>query len=124
MKSSNAEANWSLSACDGAVDHPCRYLAEMTYDFRVRAALGTTVKIESPQTELEIHESDQVRVIVRSFDGRTPLTDSREILIKGLGYATEEGARSEGERWRGHVMVGFARLGRGPTSVTADRPVG
>ncbi len=85
----------------------------VTYDFRVRAALGTTVKIESPETKLEILDSDPVKVVIRSLNADQPLTDSREIVIHGTGYPTEEEAASEGSRWRGHIMVGFARVSIG-----------
>jgi len=36
----------------------------MKYEFRTRAILGTTVKIESQQTELEVFDSGGVRVVV------------------------------------------------------------
>jgi hypothetical protein len=37
----------------------------MQYEFRTRAILGTTVKIESQETELEVFDSGGVRVVIK-----------------------------------------------------------
>jgi hypothetical protein len=85
----------------------------MKYDFRTRALLGTTVKIESQETELEIFDSGGVRVVVKAAEPNTLLTDSRSVVIRGTGFDRAEDASQAGEQWRDHVMVAFACLSIG-----------
>ena len=85
----------------------------VSYTFRARAALGTTVKIESPEPGLAVHRDGPVEVSIRPLQPGTPLTDSRHIAVVGVGYDDETQARADGERWRAQVMVAFARLGIG-----------
>jgi hypothetical protein len=82
----------------------------MKYEFRTRAILGTTVKIESQQTELEVFDSGGVRVVVKAAEPETLLTDSRSVVIRGTGFDSAEDASHAGEQWRGHVIVAFACL--------------
>ena len=85
----------------------------MAYTFRTRAALGTTVKIESDDAGLVLHRLGPVEVSLRPLQHGTPLTDAREVALVGVGYDDETQARVDGLRWRGYVMVAFARLGLG-----------
>lgn len=82
-----------------------------SFDFRVRATLGNSVKIDSPEVELPL-ATGNVTVSIRSLNDEL-LTDARVIKIVGRGYASAEEALAEGERWRAAVTVGFARVGLG-----------
>jgi hypothetical protein len=95
----------------------------MKYEFRTRALLGTTVKIESQETELEVFDFAGVRVVIKAAEPNTLLTDSRSVVIRGTGFDTAEDASHAGEQWRDHIIVAFACL-----SIGADfrerRPTG
>jgi hypothetical protein len=95
----------------------------MKYEFRTRALLGTTVKIESQETELEVFDFAGVRVVIKAAEPNTLLTDSRSVVIRGTGFDTAEDASHAGEQWRDHIIVAFACLSMAPTSGSDDRPV-
>ncbi|MGX5653783.1 hypothetical protein ACWKWC_03330 [Geodermatophilus nigrescens] len=80
-----------------------------TYDFRVRATLGDTTRINSDLTELLLESEGGVTVAIRTMADQ-PFSDSREIQLRGSGYASEAEARTAGETWRDAVTVGFARV--------------
>src|SRR4051794_28403949 len=89
--------------------HSCDNRTMVTYDFRVRATLGDTVKIESPLVELTL-ASGEVNVAIKSLHDEA-LTDAREFKIIGNGYVSAEEAMADGVHWRAAVAVGFARVG-------------
>ncbi|SNS05569.1 hypothetical protein SAMN04488107_1087 [Geodermatophilus saharensis] len=80
-----------------------------TYDFRVRATLGDTTRIDSDLSELLLETDGGITVAIRTMADR-PFRDSNEIQLRGSGYADETEARTAGETWRDAVTVGFARV--------------
>jgi hypothetical protein len=62
----------------------------MQYEFRTRAILGTTVKIESQETELEVFDSGGVRVVIKAAEPETLLTDSRSVVIRALASTAQK----------------------------------
>lgn len=96
--------------CPGRSRARVGHHGRMAWDFRVRTTLGVPLRISSPEAELEIFRQEDVRVVIHSSDPGLSLAETRDLVIRGSGYRTEDDARRAGERWCGHVMVGFASL--------------
>src|SRR4051812_22400053 len=80
-----------------------------TYDFRVRATLGDTTRIESDVDEVLLDSDGAITVAIRMI-GDPPYRDSSKIQLRGSGYASKAAAQTAGEAWRDAVAIGFARV--------------
>jgi hypothetical protein len=86
----------------------------MTYCFRIRFALGTTVGIVSDDREwvLASQDSHGVDVVMRPGDSEE-LGSARQLVVRGSAFDSEAAALAAGQRWMSTVQAAFARMAIG-----------
>ena len=80
----------------------------MTYDFRIRATMVSSPRINADSNELALHESPPVRVTLRAARQDAAIKDCGALIVHGTGFASREEAHHQGEQWLDWVMAGFA----------------
>jgi len=78
----------------------------MTYMFRIRFNIGPTTRIDAKVDELVLNETGGVRVFLKSLTQGQLVNEAHELTMHGEGYATENEAAAEGERWVGALALG------------------
>ncbi len=78
------------------------------WTFRYRLTLGERMRINCPEPEMYLTDSDAAQpAVLRSWLGG-PIEDTRDLVLRGWGYQSPEAAESEAFRWRSAVTVGLA----------------
>ena len=88
----------------------------MSWCFRIRFRLPERLQLESPDKTIVLAdlspgaERVELRATAREDVG---ISDSRDLAVIGSGFASEAEALASGERWRGIVQKGLARMNIG-----------
>src|SRR5215204_3336156 len=79
------------------------------WGFRQRLRLGSGMGLDCSEEQYKLTEPDDPReVVLRSWKGG-PISDTRDIVLRGSGFSDESEARNGGEKWLMAVLTGFAR---------------
>lgn len=80
----------------------------VTYSFRLHFELDIPGRLRTDRTELLLSSSNDPTVRLKSVR-ELPFLDATEFSIVGSGYATQDHACDDGERWQSALVVGLAQ---------------
>lgn len=83
----------------------------MSYSFRIRFKLPDRLRIGIDSDKLLLTPLDSIpEITLCSKKQGSPIKDTKEIILRGDGYSSEEEARIEGEQLRDVLISALARL--------------
>lgn len=92
--------------------------------FRVRFLLSERSRLLVEAGERIVHSEGMVRILVRSGELPTPISNSPDVLLLGSGYETIGEAEDAGRRWMAAMQVALARVRVGADFGVLSKPGG
>jgi len=83
----------------------------MSYSFRIRLKLPDRLRIGIDSDEWPLTPvNSKPEIALRSKQQGSPIKGTKELVLRGDGYSSEEEARTEGEQLKDVLILAFARL--------------
>ncbi len=82
----------------------------MSYTFRLRFKKSERKKLGIDEEEIVIEDRQNIKIIIRSAQREKAIKDSDELILKGIGYDTEEIAKKAGQESRDILTLAFSQL--------------
>lgn len=82
----------------------------MTYSFRIRFNLPDTITLAINEPEIMIGGYDEADVILKSHDSKTPIEQTRALVLLGNNFNKEQEAQTAAIYYRDALISSFARL--------------